>query len=208
MDENLMYNIINYNKSRLKAFKNNEQFDFNKEYEKKLCARYMKISRIKRRLVDLIIHKDYIWFCTFTFDDYYINKSDRTKRDLIKNSLKNFDFKYILNVDYGSKTEREHYHCILATNYSFDIDKHLKEHYPCFSSAKLCNKSLEDTTRLTKYINKLSNHCLKESTKNKRIYCNFKSLDQTPLDSYTKRIIYLKWLAVLDKANTTGKVEK
>lgn len=58
----------------------------------------------------------YVWFCTFTFDNYYIDKSDRTKRDLIKRVLNSHDFIYILNIDYGKTTEREHYHCILGTN--------------------------------------------------------------------------------------------
>lgn len=176
----------------------------NKKYESILCSRYNKISRIKRRLIYLLTNFDYIWFITFTFDDYYINKCDRTKRDLIKSSLFGYDFKYILNVDYGSKTEREHYHCILATNYNFNLDDHIKNVYPCFSSSILCNSSLNDYKRLSKYINKLTNHCIKDTTKNKRIYFNFK-LPEFKNDSYTQWIIYKKRLALLDKANTIGK---
>ena len=176
-DIELLTKVIEYNKNRYNAFKNGIVIEPNIEYERILSARYMKVSRVKKRLVYLLYNFRYIWFCTFTFDDYYINKCDRTKKDLIKKCINKFDFKYILNVDYGKKTEREHYHCIIATDYNIDLDKYLKEHYMCFSSALLCNTDITDLKRLTKYINKLSNHCVKASTKRERIIYNFKGFD-------------------------------
>ena len=176
-DIELLTKVIEYNKSRYNAFKNGIILEPNIEYERILSARYMKVSRVKKRLVYLLYNFRYIWFCTFTFDDYYIDKCDRTKKNLIKKCINKFDFKYILNVDYGKKTERQHYHCIIATNYKFDLDKYLKEHYMCFSSALLCNTDITDLKRLTKYINKLSNHCVKASTKRERIIYNFKGFD-------------------------------
>ena len=176
-DIELLTKVIEYNKSRYNAFKNGIILEPNIEYERILSARYMKVSRVKKRLVYLLYNFRYIWFCTFTFDDYYIDKCDRTKKDLIKKCINKFDFKYILNVDYGKKTERQHYHCIIATNYNLDLDKYLKEHYMCFSSALLCNTDITDLKRLTKYINKLSNHCVKASTKRERIIYNFKGFD-------------------------------
>ena len=173
----LLTKVIEYNKSRYKAFKNGIVLEPNQEYERILSARYMKVSRVKKRLVYLLYNFRYIWFCTFTFDDYYIDKCDRTKKDLIKKCINKFDFKYILNVDYGKKTERQHYHCIIGTNYNLELDKYLKEHYMCFSSALLCNTDITDLKRLTKYINKLSNHCIKASTKRERIIYNFKGFD-------------------------------
>ena len=176
-DIELLTKVIEYNKNRYNAFKNGIVLEPNQEYERILSARYMKVSRVKKRLVYLLYNFRYIWFCTFTFDDYYIDKCDRTKKDLIKKCINKFDFKYILNIDYGKKTEREHYHCIIGTNYNLDLDKYLKEHYMCFSSALLCNTDITDLKRLTKYINKLSNHCVKASTKRERIIYNFKGFD-------------------------------
>ena len=176
-DTELLTKVIEYNKNRYNSFKNGIVIEPNIEYERILSARYMKVSRVKKRLVYLLYNYRYIWFCTFTFDNYYINKCDRTKKDLIKKCINKFDFKYILNVDYGKKTEREHYHCIIGTNYNFDLDKYLKEHYMCFSCALLCNTDITDLKRLTKYINKLSNHCVKATTKRERIIYNFKGFD-------------------------------
>lgn len=201
LDEELLNNVIEYNKKR--------RFDKELELSDKkmhsiINARYNKCSRIKRRLVHLLNHRQFIWFITFTFDDNYINKCDRTKRDLIKSCLNTSDFMYILNVDYGKKTEREHYHCILGTDLELDLDTILKSCYPCFVYAEMCRTSDNDLKRLTKYINKLSNHCIKDSTLNKRIYFSFR-LPYSKLDSYSQRIIYYRELALLDKANVFGK---
>lgn len=212
IDNELLYNIINYNKSRKNYFRNNgtlSTFFSNVDYERILSARYMKVSRVKKKLVYLMTRFDYIWFCTFTFDNYYINKCDRTKRDLIKKVLGLVpDNHYILNVDYGSKTEREHYHCIVGTNYSYDLNKLFQDNYSCFCSALKVRTTEEDYKRLSKYINKLSNHCIKDSTKNKRIIYNFKGYELLFPTAQDRFIAYtLDKLALLDKANVSGKID-
>lgn len=176
-DIDLLTKVIEYNHHRYLAFKNNLPFTKNLQYEKILNARICKISRIKRRLVFLLSRYKHIWFCTFTFNNYYINKTDRTKRDLIKNVINTHDFKYILNIDYGDKTQREHYHCIIATNLDMDVNQYFQEFYPCFSLAIQCKTDFDDFKRLSKYINKLTNHCIKASTKRQRLVYNFKGYD-------------------------------
>lgn len=176
-DINLYRDVIEYNKNRYKAFKNGEVIERNIEFERILSARYMKISRIHKRFVYLLTRSSYVWFCTFTFSNDYIDKSDRTKRDLIKSVIKTHDFLYIVNVDYGKKNEREHYHCILGTDIDFDVNQFIQAHYPCFCLAIQCKKGLNDYKRLSKYINKLTNHCIKDTTKNKRMLYNFKGYD-------------------------------
>lgn len=191
IDYFLESNIIDYNKSRYYAFKNGLYFEDNKDYQKILNARYCKSSRIKKRLVFLITHFDYLYFCTFTFDDSTLSKCDRTKKDLIKNTLNRFssDIHYILNVDYGKKNEREHYHCIIGTNYSLDLRNFLKSNYPFFTSCDRIGTSSNDIKRLSKYINKLTNHCIKDTTKNKRIIYNFNGYDKY---KELGRIMYIK----------------
>lgn len=178
-DIELLTKVIEYNKSRYNAFKNGIVLEPNKDYERILSARYMKVSRVKKRLVYLLYHYRFIWFCTFTFDNELIKRCSRTKKDTIKKCINKYDFKYILNIDYGKQTEREHYHCILATNKEIDINKDFQENYPCHCLALLCNTDTDDLKRLTKYINKLSNHCVKASTKRERIIYNFKGFDLT-----------------------------
>lgn len=187
---NLLSSVIDYNKQKFNAFRNGEYFEPNKEFEKILCARYMKVSRLKKRFIYLLSRFEKIYFCTFTFDNVYITKCDRTKRDLIKDTLNSFssDIHYILNVDYGKKNEREHYHCLVGTNNTDDFRKFLKEQYPYFTSCDLIHKEKKDVLKISKYINKLSNHCIKDTTKNKRIVYNFKGYDN--LDKYLSFISY------------------
>ena len=189
--EELLNNLITYNKNRFISFKNNLPFETNEEYERLLNARINKVGRIKKRLLYLLIRYDYIWFCTFTCSDKYINKTERTKRDLIKEVLNKYDFKYILNIDYGKQTQRQHFHCILATNFDLDINKLFQENYTGgFSKSIQCKKGLNDFKRLTKYIDKLVNHCIKATTNKQRLVYNFKGYDLFCPDSRTKTITY------------------
>lgn len=210
-NEELLNNLITYNKNRFLSFKNNLPFETNEEYERLLNARVNKVGRIKKRLLYLLIRYEYIWFCTFTFNNNYINKCERTKRDLIKQVLNKYDFKYILNIDYGKQTQRQHFHCILATNFDLDINKLFQENYSGgFSKSIQCKKGLDDFKRLTKYIDKLVNHCIKATTNKQRLVYNFKGYDLICPDSRTKTIAYnldldkLKSVTRLDKGDTTG----
>ena len=95
-DIEYLVNVIEYNKQKLIAFRNQLPFKENIEYERILKARYNKNNRIKQRFIYLLSRYKNVWFCTFTFNDHYINKSDRTQKDLIKSCINTYDFKYIL----------------------------------------------------------------------------------------------------------------
>lgn len=215
-DIELLTKVIDYNHKRYLAFKNNLPFTDNKEYEKILNARYQKVSRIKKRLLYLFCRYQYIWFCTFTFKDDYINKCDRTKRDLIKSVINTHDFKYILNIDYGKTTEREHYHCIIATNINFDVNQYFQNFYNGGWSLSIqCKNGINDFHRLTKYINKLTNHCIKATTKRQRLVYNFKGYDKFCPTSRDVSIAYdidyynlFENVSLLDKADISGKIEE
>lgn len=206
----LLTNVIEYNRKKYLAFKNELPFEINTDYERILKARYQKASRIRKRLVFLLSRYKYIWFITFTFNNNYINKSTRTKRDLIKMVLNTHDFKYMLNIDYGKKNEREHYHCILATNIDLDVNQFIQFYYEGgFSLSIQCKNGLDDFKRLSKYLNKLTNHCIKATTKRQRILYNFKGYDILYPTSSEQRIAYLLDyfqlfnVGLLDKANIT-----
>lgn len=210
-NEQLLNNLIDYNKKRYFAFKNELPFEYNKEYERLLNARIQKVGRIKKRLLYLLVRYKYIWFCTFTFSDKYINKSERTKRDLIKRFLNTHDFKYILNIDYGKTTQRQHFHCILATDIDMDVNQYFQSFYSGgYSLSIQCKKGVDDLTRLTKYIDKLVNHCIKATTNRQRLVYNFKGYDSFCPDSRTKTIQYnleyelFKNVTLLDKGDITG----
>lgn len=179
VDDEFLDSLILYNKYKRYCFENNIPMKKNKKFESILSSRYQKVSRIKKRFIYLIARYKYLYFVTFTFDDYYINLCDRSRKDLIKKSLYSFDndIKYICNIDYGKTTERLHYHCIVATNSSFSLSTHLKDSYPCFTYTEKIRLSNSDLKRTTKYINKLSNHAIKDSTKCSRVLYNFKGYD-------------------------------
>ena len=208
----LIKNVIDYNKQRYYAFKNQTEFIVNQEFEKILNARNHKVQRIKKRFLYLLYRYKFIWFCTFTFSNDYINKSERTKRDLIKKYINIPGFYYILNVDYGKSTERQHFHCILATNIDVNLDQFLQSNYPCHSYSLLCNTSLQDFVKVSKYINKLVNHCLKASTNKQRLVYNFKGYDDFCPNNRDITIQYhleydylFNCVPLLDKGDISGK---
>lgn len=214
MKDNLISDVIKYNKQRKFAFNNQLPFEKNYDFEKILNSRSHKCSRIKKRLLFLILRYKYIWFCTFTINDNYINKTERTKRDVLKSVLDTHDFKYILNVDFGKNgTKRQHYHCILATNIDMDINQYfqsqLNDSYGWTLSLPCIFKD-NDFSRVVKYIDKLSNHCIKASTQQKRLYYNFKGYDMfcptshdTTLTYKIEYDYYLKNVPLLDKGDIT-----
>ena len=193
-DTELLSRVIEYNHLKYMSFKEGsiDNFELVDEYEKILNARYCKVSRVKKRLLFLLTNCDYVWFITFTFDNKRIGLSTKRKRELIRSVLNTHDFLYILNVDYGKTTEREHYHCVLGTNWDMDINQFIQNAYPCFSLSIQCKKGLNDYKRLSKYINKLTNHCLKASTKKQRLVYNFKGYDAISHHNDINRRFYLK----------------
>ena len=196
IDENFLNHIIEYNKKRKEAFKNGLQFEEDIEIERKLKARYNKVSRIKQHFIYMVMKKNNLYFLTFTFDDKYINKCDRTKKDLIKNLLKEIDFNsyFILNVDYGSQTERQHYHCIFGTNKDLDLKSILDKYYPCYSYTEKIRLDTNCINKIPKYINKLSNHAIKDSTKGFRLYFNFKGYGDMSVPEVKAQFILDKYI--------------
>lgn len=194
MNNKLLYELIEYNKQRKTSFKDGVIMERNIKLERILSARYMKVSRLKKKIVYLMARHKNIYFCTFTFNDYYLNKSERTQKDLIKRSLYSFDrnIKFILNVDYGSKNERLHYHGIIATDSDLDLRQFLKLSYPCFTSCDKVAITTNDIKRLSKYINKLTNHCLKDSTKSRRLISNFLGYERLTPSVAEQNIAYIK----------------
>ena len=177
LDEDLLLKLKDYNHRR----KYNLNFVKDKKMESLLSSRYHKVSRIKQRLVWLYHHKKNLYFITFTFSDKNINKCDRTKKDLIKHSLLDFDSDIfiILNQDFGKKNEREHYHCIVGTNSDLDLKVFLQLAYPDIIWCEPIVMTSNSIKQLPKYINKLTNHAIKNTTRGSRLYFNFKGYGES-----------------------------
>lgn len=184
--------LSRYNRKKYIAFLNGEVIEENPILERLLDNRNKKVNRIKKRITILSArYKKYVYFCTFTFDDDLLKKSHRTRKRAILNALYSFDkdIMFLMNPDFGKKNHRLHFHAIIGTNFNQDLRKHLKLYYPCLSSCdRVYFDSKRHLTQVSKYINKLSNHATKDTSRAYRVICNFSSYEK--LESQRDRIFY------------------
>ena len=143
-----------------------------KESEKIRKNTQQQRQKIKKHMKYLFARNDFdLYFVTFTFSDDTMNKTNANtrKQKVRKTATKADDF--ILNIDYGSQTEREHYHAIIALyksrNEEYKQDgKHIK--LKCFDSynygfckIKKIKRGKKDLDKLSDYEAKLTEHSLK-----------------------------------------------
>lgn len=126
-------------------------------------ASYNRSTRLRKRIENMLLNGECL-FLTLTFNDNTLtNTNEKTRRQLVVRYLKSFNCQYIANIDFGSKNGREHYHAIINTNC---IDLSAWRKYGNINVQRVRNKDIElSKTRLSKYISKLSNHAIKETTK-------------------------------------------
>ena len=135
-----------------------------KEAHKVNNASYKRRNRLAMRITLMMLLGDCI-FLTLTFKDDILNNTSReTRRRYVTRFLKSQSDWYVANIDYGSLNHREHYHAVIKcdkvdnTAWSYGaID---------FERVRVSDNS---SKRLAKYVCKLTNHAIKETTK--RNYC-------------------------------------
>lgn len=132
-----------------------------KEARKINTASFRRVERLKNRIKDYLLSGQCI-FVTLTFnDDCMNNTSEETRRQYVSRYLKSISNKYVANIDYGVNdkyTHREHYHAVVLIDWIDEKWTHgyiwrEKVHQDCSDE------------KLSKYITKLCNHAIKESTK-------------------------------------------
>ena len=131
--------------------RNNYKYD---EINRKIKSYYGKRKRIKERIKRM--NKNNIWFGTYTINDDSINKNHSRK---IKELLKGLN--YIVNVDYGAKNGRKHYHAIIESK-----EEPMTWQYGFCKFIKIQNI---DKQAISKYLTKITNHTIKD-TAEKIIY--------------------------------------
>lgn len=132
-----------------------------KNCERIFNAHRKKCQRLKKRIENLLTKP--CVFITFTFNDDVLNSTCKaTRRKYIQRELKKLQVPYIANIDYGKENEREHYHSIAQTNW-LDMEEY---ELGFVYVERIYNK---DSSALSKYINKLTNHSLKETTGTDRL---------------------------------------
>lgn len=131
-----------------------------KEARKINNAKYHRTKRLERRIMRYLLQGKCV-FATLTFnDDVLNNTTTETRRRYVSRFLKQQSTLYVANIDFGKTTGREHYHAVLlcdhirkgSWSYGFDDYKKIR----CDNMA---------TIKLAKYISKLTNHAIKETTK-------------------------------------------
>lgn len=131
-----------------------------KECERISHAHCKRVIHIRKRITDMVLNSDCV-FLTFTFtDDKMLSTSSETRKDKVKRFLISLECPYVANIDFGKKNHREHYHALVA------IDKvnYRLWRYGALNGIKIRNNT-EDMERLSRYIAKLTNHAIKETTK-------------------------------------------
>ena len=125
-------------------------------------AFYERTKRLRGKLHYLLTHYECA-FLTLTFnDDHLLSNSDNSLRQYVSRFLNTLECPYIANKDYGKENGRLHYHAVVAcvpTNDKMSIYTY------GFYNVLPVRDSSDDELRLAKYVSKLSNHAIKETTK-------------------------------------------
>lgn len=131
-----------------------ESYRINNSYSHRVC-------RLRRRIED-IMTSDCL-FITFTFSDKYLSYKFETRRKYVLRFLEKYSSNFVANVDYGSENGREHYHCVIQ------CDRVDSSDWPYglinFERIRLSS----DSSILSQYVSKLTNHSIKETTKRRAV---------------------------------------
>ena len=136
--------------------------------ELKECVRinkayFNRVSRLKDRVKSMLLNGS-CSFLTLTFTNDTLAKTDYLKRRVfVSRYLKSQNAPYIANIDFGAKNGREHYHAIIQSK---NIDLSAWRKFGNINVEVIRNTNIEqDSVKLGKYISKLTNHAIKETTK-------------------------------------------
>lgn len=167
LNEGIVLNSLNSDSVSLAELQNeclyNELGNVYSEIAKIDNASCHRAMRLRKRIETMLLNGDCL-FLTLTFNDETLsNTSEDTRRQAVQRYLKSFKCPYVANIDFGSENGREHYHAVINTS---NIDLSLWRKYGNINVQRVRNKSIElSKTRLSKYISKLSNHAIKETTR-------------------------------------------
>lgn len=128
-------------------------------------AQNKRVKNLKKKIANMLgLGK--CCFLTLTFKPETLqNTSAETRKDYVRRFLKENYSKYIANIDYGARNDREHYHAIVLLN---DLANFKLWHkYGAINSQNIWQTNSE--TKISKYITKLTNHAIKETCKRSAI---------------------------------------
>jgi len=130
------------------------------EIKKISKARNHRVSRLRSRIASIIECPSLFLTLTFT-DNVLETTTPQQRRRYVREFLSKYGVAYVANIDFGKLNHREHYHAVIGCSrvshkdWKFgDID---------FKHIRLTNNRTD--SKIAKYIAKLSNHAIKETTK-------------------------------------------
>ena len=125
----------------------------------------MRQYRLWKRVKSICEDEEKPIFLTMTFNDnalFFLN--EETRRRYIKQYLRQNCKKYVANIDFGTTNKREHYHAIvIPKNQKLNLQEYRSLFYGSNINTKVIHKSNKDYKKVSNYINKLTNHALKDN---------------------------------------------
>lgn len=120
-------------------------------------------QRIKDRITRMLETKKAL-FLTLTFSDKLFDRdiTPETRRTYIRRFLKEQCEEYLANIDFGSQNGREHYHAVVVPKTTIDF-KRYKDIFDSNINARHIRIDETSIKLVGRYINKLTNHALKEN---------------------------------------------
>lgn len=156
-----------------------------------LRAYYKRVSRLRVRIRS-ILQSSKPHFLTLTFTDKILESTSAdSRRQYVRRFLSQISSNFVANIDFGAQNGREHYHVVIdclppAWSYGFyhyepvicqNTTNYVKKRYQSLPQEEIDRlMALENEKRLSKYVAKLTNHAIKQTTKGCRaIYSRSKS---------------------------------
>lgn len=175
---------------QMRGFFNATRHEDLEEAEKIIKAENNRISRLKSRITLFLNCKEPTNFLTLTFSDKILqNSTPQDRRRYVKRYLKSQSDYYIANLDFGELNGREHYHAVILGNVDLEpwrkfgainvqnvgnrkelTRKKVPKRYRDLDEKTANTLMRRDTEKkLSKYVAKLTNHAIKETTKRSAI---------------------------------------
>ena len=139
------------------------------ECNRVIKSTYSRNSRLYKR-IGYMLSLGKCYFLTLTFNPECLDNTNKeTRKKYVLRWLKSNTEHYVANIDYGGKNGREHYHAVV---YPGAIYMNYEEwHKNGAILGEIVKKPSKSNIPLAKYVSKLTNHAIKETTRrNAMIY--------------------------------------
>jgi hypothetical protein len=145
-------------KSLTDRLKENDNQITNKIIVRQEQADSKRLQLLKKR-VEVILQQPYSYFITYTFDNESLEHTTEQQHiKKIKQTLRGASL-YLINNDYGTQTDRLHYHAVASFFHLYDITKMKHWQYGHFQVKLITERKPKS---IYEYIMKLTNHSLKK----------------------------------------------